>query len=390
MVVNKIEINGGFIMNLNRGKKVIVGMSGGVDSSVAAYILKEQGYEVEGVYMRNWDSAANSDILGNPTVNDEICPQEVDYMDALAVADQLGIKLHRVDFVEEYWNRVFMYFLNEYKAGRTPNPDIMCNKEVKFKAFLDYAMDLGCDYIAMGHYARLDHTNEVNMLRGHDNNKDQTYFLSQLSQDQLSKTLFPIGELQKSEVRAIAEKLELATAKKKDSTGVCFIGERNFTQFLQNYLPAQNGKMMSLEGEILGEHVGLMYYTIGQRKGLGIGGKGDAWFVIGKNLEENILYVGQGFDHEYVYADEAIVTDVNWISQEKFEGICRCTAKFRYRQPDIEVEIEWLDETTLRVKTLEPVRAITPGQAAVFYLDDICLGGGLIDSAYRNGVKRMY
>ena len=278
-------------------------MSGGVDSSVAAYLLKEQGYEVEGVFMRNWDSAANSDILGNPTVNDDVCPQEVDYMDAKAVADQLGIKLHRVDFVQEYWDRVFMYFLDEYKAGRTPNPDIMCNKEVKFKAFLDYAMNLGCDYIAMGHYARVEHGGEVKMLRGVDNNKDQTYFLSQLTQAQLSKTLFPVGELQKSEVREIAEKMALATAKKKDSTGVCFIGERNFTQFLQNYLPAQPGKMQTLDGEVMGEHIGLMYYTIGQRKGLGIGGKGDAWFVIGKNLKENILYVGQGFDHEYVYAD---------------------------------------------------------------------------------------
>lgn len=377
-------------MSLNKKKKVIVGMSGGVDSSVAAYLLKEQGYEVEGVFMRNWDSAANSDILGNPTVNDEVCPQEVDYMDAKVVADQLGIKLHRVDFVEEYWNRVFMYFLNEYKAGRTPNPDIMCNKEVKFKAFLDYAMSLGCDYIAMGHYARVEHGSEVKMLRGVDNNKDQTYFLSQLTQEQLGKTLFPIGELQKSEVRAIAEKIQLATAKKKDSTGVCFIGERNFTQFLQNYLPAQNGKMMSFDGEVLGEHVGLMYYTIGQRKGLGIGGKGDAWFVIGKNLAENILYVGQGFDHEYVYADEAIVTDVNWISKERFEGTFSCTAKFRYRQPDVDVEIEWINQTTLRVKTLAPVRAITPGQAAVFYLGDTCLGGGLIDSAFKDGNKRMY
>jgi tRNA-specific 2-thiouridylase len=228
------------------------------------------------------------------------------------------------------------------------------------------------------------------MLRGVDNNKDQTYFLSQLTQEQLSKTLFPVGELQKSEVREIANKLGLATAQKKDSTGVCFIGERNFTQFLQNYLPAQNGKMMTMGGETVGEHIGLMYYTIGQRKGLGIGGKGDAWFVIGKNIEENVLLVGQGFEHDYVYADEAVVTDLNWIPAEKFTGKFRCTAKFRYRQPDIEVELEWLGEDKVRVRTLEPVRAITPGQAAVFYDGDVCLGGGLVDSAYRDGEKRMY
>jgi len=377
-------------MKINKNQKVIVGMSGGVDSSVAAYLLKEQGYEVEGVFMRNWDSAANSDLLGNPTIHDEICPQEVDYRDANTVAEQIGIKLHRVDFVQEYWDRVFMYFLAEYNAGRTPNPDIMCNKEVKFKAFLDYALDLGCDYIAMGHYARVKHGNVVKMLRGIDPNKDQTYFLSQLTQGQLSKTLFPVGELTKSEVRAIAEKMQLATAKKKDSTGVCFIGERNFTQFLQNYLPAQNGKMMTLNGEVVGEHIGLMYYTIGQRKGLGIGGKGEAWFVIGKNLAENVLYVGQGFEHDYIYADEVEVADVNWIGEKDLSKPYRCTAKFRYRQPDIKVEIQWLDEKNLKVKTSKPVRAMTPGQAAVFYSGEVCLGGGKIISAYKDGVKRMY
>jgi len=371
-------------------KKVILGMSGGVDSSVAAYLLKEQGYEVEGIFMRNWDSAANSDVLGNPTANDEICPQEVDFADAQKVADQLGLPLHRVDFVEEYWNRVFMYFLNEYKAGRTPNPDIMCNKEVKFKAFLDHALALGCDYIAMGHYARVEHGPESQMLRGLDNNKDQTYFLSQLTQEQLNKTLFPIGELQKSEVRAIADKLGLATARKKDSTGVCFIGERDFNQFLQNYLPAQNGRMMTLDGKDMGEHMGLMYYTIGQRKGLGIGGAGEAWFVIGKRLEDNVLLVGQGFEHEYVYADEVIVTDVNWIPTERFEDVFSCTAKFRYRQADVEVELEWIDESSIRVKCLEPVRAMTPGQAAVFYSDEVCLGGGMIQAAFKDGVKRDY
>lgn len=371
-------------------KKVILGLSGGVDSSVAAYILKEQGYEVEAVFMRNWDSALNNDILGNPTADDAICPQEMDYQDAKKVADQLGIKLHKVDFIKEYWEYVFTYFLEEYKKGRTPNPDIMCNKEVKFKAFLDYADQLDCDYIAMGHYAQVNHGDEESfLLRGIDQNKDQTYFLCQLNQKQLQRSLFPIGHLTKPEVRQIANKLGLATAKKKDSTGICFIGERDFNQFLQNYLPAKPGHMVTLEGEVMGEHQGLMYYTIGQRKGLGIGGKGDAWFVIGKDLEKNRLLVGQGFEHEYTFSDSCKVTDVNWIN-ERFTGQKECTAKFRYRQPDIPVVLEWIDEKTLQVTFKKLVRAVTPGQAAVFYDQEICLGGGFIDSAYFEGEKRMY
>ncbi|MCL1991209.1 MAG: tRNA 2-thiouridine(34) synthase MnmA [Defluviitaleaceae bacterium] len=371
-------------------KKIIIGLSGGVDSSVAAHLLVKEGYEVEGLFMRNWDSATNHDFLGNKTIDDEICPQEIDYLDAVKVAEQLGIQIHRVDFVQEYWDRVFTYFLDEYQAGRTPNPDIMCNKEIKFRAFLDHALALGADMIATGHYARVDHRHEVRLLRGVDNNKDQSYFLSQLNAEQLSRTLFPLGHLEKSEVRAIAEKLALATAKKKDSTGICFIGERNFADFLQNYLPAQSGKMMTLDGKEVGEHMGLMYYTIGQRKGLGIGGAGDAWFVIGKNLEQNVLIVGQGFEHDYVYANEAIVTDVNWISNERFEGVYACVAKFRYRQKDVPVEIEWVDETTLKVSCLESTRAMTPGQAAVFYDEAICLGGGFISDVFHDGVKRMY
>ena len=251
--------------------KVVLGLSGGVDSSVAAIRLLEEGHEVIGVFMRNWDSATNNDILGNPDINNEVCPQEMDYKDAKAVADKLGIPLYRVDFIKEYWDYVFTYFLDEYKKGRTPNPDIMCNKEIKFKAFLKYAESLGCDYIAMGHYARVIHDGDKSyLLRGVDNNKDQTYFLCQLTAKQLHNSLFPIGDMVKPEVRALAQKYDLATATKKDSTGICFIGERNFSQFLSNYLPAKEGDMMTLDGKKIGRHQGLMYYTIGQRKGLGI------------------------------------------------------------------------------------------------------------------------
>ena len=371
-------------------KKVVIGLSGGVDSSVAAYLLVEAGYEVEGLFMRNWDSATNNDFLGNKTIADEICPQEVDYADAVKVAKQLGIPLHRVDFVKEYWDQVFTYFLDEYKAGRTPNPDIMCNKEIKFKAFLNHAFGLGANMIATGHYARINHNDEVQLLRGIDSNKDQSYFLSQLRRAQLDATLFPLGHLEKPEVRTLAEKLNLATATKKDSTGICFIGERKFTDFLKNYLPARPGKMVTLEGKVVGDHTGLMYYTIGQRKGLGIGGAGDAWFVMGKNVAENVLIVGQGFEHDYIYANEAIIKDVNWIPSEKFEETYPCTAKFRYRQKDIPVQIKWLDKETLKVKCHESTRAITPGQAAVFYDGDVCLGGGFVNEVFNNGEKRQY
>jgi len=372
-------------------KKVILGLSGGVDSSVAAYLLLEQGYDVEAVFMRNWDSALNNDILGNPTALDEVCPQEVDFLDAKKVADQLGIKIHKINFVKEYWDHVFTYFLNEYKKGRTPNPDILCNKEIKFKAFLDYAEKINCDYIAMGHYARVENTNhEAKLLRGIDHNKDQTYFLCQLNQKQLQKSLFPIGHLTKPEVREIAKKLDLATATKKDSTGVCFIGERDFNGFLQNYLPAKTGKITTLQGDAVGIHSGLMYYTIGQRKGLGIGGKGEPWFVVGKNIKENILYVGQGFDYSYLYSDSCIVNDVNWISPNKFKNEINCTAKFRYRQNDVGVKLKWNDDNSLIVQFDQLVKAVTPGQAAVFYNGEECLGGGFIELVYFEGVKRQY
>ena len=373
--------------------KVILGLSGGVDSSVALKLLKDQGYDVEAMFMRNWDSATNNDILGNPDINDDVCPQEKDFQDAKMVADQLGIKLNRIDFIEEYWNTVFSYFLNEYKRGRTPNPDIMCNKYIKFNAFLKHAEDLGADYIAMGHYARVKHDKDMSyLLRGVDSNKDQTYFLSQISQAQLRKSLFPIGHLLKSEVRQIAKEADLYTAEKKDSTGICFIGERNFKDFLKNYLPAKPGKIVTMDGKVLGDHDGLMYYTIGQRKGLGIGGSkdflNDAWFVCGKNLEKNELIVGQGHDSFYLLSNNCYASSLNWISYKPEEGK-KYQAKFRYRQADQEVTLKYISDDEIQV-FYNDVRAVTPGQAVVIYDGEICLGGGIIDSVYYDKEKRMY
>lgn len=351
-------------------KKVILGLSGGVDSSVALKLLKDSEYEVEAMFMRNWDSAANNDVLGNPDLKNDVCPQEQDYQDAAKVAEQLDVPLHRIDFIEEYWNTVFTYFLDEYKKGRTPNPDIMCNKYIKFNAFLKKADSLGADYIAMGHYARVCHKDDKSyLLRGVDDNKDQTYFLCMLTQSQLQKALFPIGHLTKAEVRKIAAEENLYTATKKDSTGICFIGERNFKEFLKNYLPAKPGNMVTTDGKIIGRHEGLMYYTIGQRKGLGIGGlneyRSEAWFVCGKNLETNELIVGQGHDSIYLESNWCIATDFNWICDPLMEGH-PYTAKFRYRQKDIPVTIEYVDEKTIRVFYPELCRAVTPGQAVVF------------------------
>ncbi len=376
-------------------KKVIVGLSGGVDSSVAALLLLEQGYEVEGLFMRNWDSAANNDKLGNRMIDDPVCPQEIDFQDAQNVADTLGIKLHRHDFVQEYWEDVFVYFLAEYKRNRTPNPDILCNKYIKFHAFREVAKQLGADYIAMGHYAQVIKDNGVaTLLRGLDGNKDQSYFLSQLTQEQLNATLFPIGHLEKPVVRKLALEAKLPTATKKDSTGICFIGERDFQQFLMNYLPAMPGDIVTSSGDIVGRHEGLMYYTIGQRKGLGIGGSktlgNEAWFVIGKELETNHLIVGQGFHHPTLNSNRCRVTGVNWIAPIKFQGALTCTAKFRYRQADVNVVLRWVDETTLDVEYPSLVRAVTPGQAAVFYAGLVCLGGGTIDEVYMNDEKRRY
>ena len=366
-------------------KKVVIGMSGGVDSSVAAILLKKQGYDVIGLFMRNWDSSINNDILGNPDLNSDICPQEKDYNDALKVCEKIGIPLHRIDFVKEYWDYVFTYFLDELKRGRTPNPDIMCNKYIKFDMFAKEARKLGADYIATGHYARLK---DGKLLRGIDQNKDQTYFLSQLSSKQLENVLFPIGDLEKPEVRKIANEYDLITANKKDSTGICFIGERNFSKFLSNYLPNQTGDIVNIEtNEVIGKHVGLMYYTIGQRKGLNIGGNSDRIFVVGKNLDKNILYVAHGDDNKYLISDSCIVEMVNWNADR---NIKECSAKFRYRQKDNDVKVKFLDDGNMLVSYEQGVKSVTPGQACVFYLGEECLGGGIIKEVTKNGEKLWY
>jgi tRNA-specific 2-thiouridylase len=361
--------------------RVVVGMSGGVDSSVSALLLKEQGYDVVGIFMKNWDD----------TDENGVCTATDDYNDVIAVCNQIGIPYYAVNFEKQYWDKVFTYFLDEYKAGRTPNPDVMCNKEIKFKAFLEHAVSLGADYLATGHYARVEFSDgEYKMLRGVDENKDQTYFLNQLTQSQLEKVMFPLGAIDKKEVREIAKKAGLATAAKKDSTGICFIGERNIKEFLSNYLPAQPGNMETLDGKVMGKHDGLMYHTIGQRHGLGIGGSGEPWFVVGKNLQKNILYVGQGFDNEKLYSHSLNAVNVSWVSDHAPAKEFRCTAKFRYRQSDNSVTAYVLDNGDVNVVFDEPTRAITPGQAVVFYDGDVCLGGGTIDEVFKNNEKLTY
>ncbi|KRM60094.1 tRNA 2-thiouridine(34) synthase MnmA [Secundilactobacillus malefermentans] len=371
-------------MQDNSNTRVVVGMSGGVDSSVVALRLKQQGYDVVGVFMKNWDD----------TDENGVCTATEDYKDVAKVAANIGIPYYSVNFEKEYWDRVFTYFLDEYKKGRTPNPDVICNKEIKFKAFLDYALDLGADYVATGHYAQLsrDENGHMHLMRSVDQNKDQTYFLSQLSTEQLDRVMFPIGDITKPEVRAMAKEAGLATAEKKDSVGICFIGEKNFKSFLGHYLPATPGKMMTVDGEVKGDHAGLMYYTIGQRRGLGIGGDGEdnePWFVIGKDLTKNILYVGKGYHNEHLYATHLDASDIHWVNSIDRGNEFHCTAKFRYRQKDTGVTVKISDDgQKVTVVFDDPVRAITPGQAVVFYDGAECLGSAIIDAAY-NPVRQL-
>lgn len=369
------------------GTKVLVGLSGGVDSAVAAWLLREQGYDVSGCFMRNWDSFANNDIEGNPDLLNDVCPQEQDYQDAKAVAEKLGIELLRVDFVREYWDDVFSVFLDEYSRGRTPNPDILCNQFIKFDAFYHYAMDHGFDAIATGHYASSrtegDHTW---LCRAADQNKDQTYFLAQIDEEPLSKTLFPLGTITKPEVRRIAEHLQLdSVSKKKDSTGICFIGERNFRQFLSNYLPAKPGKIIDLDtGTVLGDHQGVLYYTLGQRKGLNITHFKGPWFIAGKNVHTNTLYAARVDHRHWLDSDSAQIENIRWLVPDDYVFPERCTVKFRYRQADIPVMLH-VEKNSARVDYPQTSAAVTPGQECVFYDGDTCLGGGVIESIYRQG-----
>ena len=350
-------------------ERIVVGMSGGVDSSVAALLLKEQGYDVVGVFMKNWEEEDENGV----------CTAENDWADVREVCEIIGIPYYSVNFAKEYWDRVFSYFLKEYRAGRTPNPDVLCNREIKFRAFLDFAMTLGAGRIATGHFVQTD--GEGRLLKGIDPGKDQSYFLYMVHAAQLKKSVFPVGGMTKAEVREIAAARGLPVSAKKDSTGVCFIGERNFKKFLAEYLPAQPGDMVSPEGEVVGRHDGLMYYTLGQRRGMGIGGRGDgrSWFVIGKDLEHNRLLVAQGEDHPMLYSSLCRAEDVTWIGEAPIrEGeTLRCSAKFRYRQADQPVEAT-LENGQLLIHALEPQRAVTPGQSAVLYNGEECLGGGIV------------
>lgn len=356
--------------------RVVVGISGGVDSSVAAYLLKQQGHDVIGLFMINWEE------------KDSACTAEEDFEDVKRVCNKIGIPYYSVNYAKEYYDRVFKYFLSEYKAGRTPNPDVLCNREIKFGPFLDKAMALGADMIATGHYAKvIEKDGKYLLAKASDLNKDQSYFLNQLNQYQLSKVIFPLSDISKPEVRKIAKQLDLSTAEKKDSTGICFIGERNFKKFLQEFLPAQPGNIIDIHGNIVGKHEGLMYYTLGQRRGLNIGGlkggNGERWFVLDKDLGHNNLIVSQGED-KLLFSDGLYADNINWIPCLPKEKEFNCLAKFRYRQPDQEVKVSILSDKSIKVDFIQPQRAITPGQFVVLYdKNGMCLGGGTITERFK-------
>ncbi len=365
-------------------KKVIVGMSGGVDSAVSAYLLKKEGYIVEGLFMRNWDALINNDIEGNPTLNEAICPQETDYNDAKKTCEILDIPLHRVDFIKEYWDNVFTYFLEELKKGRTPNPDLLCNKYIKFDVFKKETERLGGDYMATGHYAR---KNGDKLLKGIDQNKDQTYFLAQLTNEQLKNVLFPVGNLKKEEVRKIAKEIGLNVAEKKDSTGICFIGERHFQEFISNYLKPNPGNIINVETkEILGMHTGLMNYTIGQRKNVGISGYKDRHYVCGKSVKKNELYIAFGEDSKYLLSDSCLLESVVFNSPLRPD---KCNAKFRYRGEEIPISLDYIDDSHIKV-SYQNGKSITPGQFCVFYQDEECIGSGIIKEVYKQNEKLWY
>ena len=348
-------------------------MSGGVDSSVAALLLKEQGHDVVGVFMKNWE---DDDGEG-------VCAAEDDFRDVRSVCDLIGIPYYSVNFAKEYWDRVFSLFLEEYSRGRTPNPDVLCNREIKFKAFLEFALRIGGERLATGHFVRTD--GEGRLLKGSDSAKDQSYFLYMLKSAQLKRSVFPVGAMTKAEVRAIARDHGLRVSEKKDSTGVCFIGERNFRQFLKNYLPARPGDMVTDRGEIVGRHEGLMYYTLGQRRGLGIGGRGDgrSFFVVDKDLKNNRLIVAQGEDHPLLFSRGCVCSQATFVLEEVPEGIpVSLACRFRYRQGDQKVTVRRQGDA-MEIIADEKQRALTPGQSAVLYDGDVCLGGGIIDTVLR-------
>ncbi len=377
--------------------KVVLGLSGGVDSSVAALILnKKSNIELIASFMRNWDSMLNNDLLGNKDAFSEICPQEIDYFDAVDIATKLNIKIYRIDFVKEYWEYVFKYFIDEYKNGRTPNPDILCNKYIKFDKFLNYALTKwNADFIATGHYAKIRFNKKINeyeLLKAKDINKDQTYFLCMLNQKQLSKTMFPIGNLEKKEVRKIAKENNLITANKKDSTGICFIGERKFKEFLKNYIPNLPGEIKDINtNKKIGMHDGIMYYTIGQRKGLNLGGMKEKYFVVGKNIKKKILYVSNENQQKWLFSNKCIISNVNFINSKYLElDSFECNAIFRYRQNEIKVIVKKNENNNYEISFNNYVKSITSGQFASLYINEVCIGGGVIIASFNDKIKLEY